>query len=118
MGRGRGGRTYRFSEEVAVYVSSQDEYYHQDYLEDSNIVELENGEYDHVENTIEIDGNYYTLEDERICLFQDTQEWGMQCDGWQCVASCDWYTDSVECVEVDGEKYHPDNLDRGGDLKP
>ena len=118
MGRGRGGTTYRFSEEYAVYVDSRDEYYHQDYLDDNNIVELDNGDYEHVEETIEIDGNYYALEDERICLFQDTQEWGMQCDGWQCVASCDWYTDAVECVEVDDEKYHPDNLHRGGALNP
>jgi hypothetical protein len=31
----------------------------------------------------------------------------MQCDGWQCVHSCDWYTDAVECMEVNGEKFHP-----------
>ena len=118
MGRGRRGTTYRFSEEVAVYVDSQDEYYHQDYLEENNIIELDNGDYEHVNEAIEIDGNYYTQDDERICLFQDTQEWGMQCDGWQCVTSCDWYTNAVECVEVDGEKYHPDNLHRGGALNP
>jgi hypothetical protein len=118
LGCGRNGREYRFSEEVAVYVESRDEHYHQDFLDDNNIVCLENGEYEHVDNVIDIDGEGYTVDDERICLFQDTQEWGFQCDGWQCVASCDWYTDSVECVEVDGEKYHPDNLHRGGALNP
>ena len=109
LGYGRNGREYRFGEEVAVYVESRDSYFHTDYLDDNNIVELDNGDYEHVDEAIEIDGNYYTQDDERICLFQDTQEWGFQCDGWQCVASCDWYTDSVECVEVDGEKYHPES---------
>jgi len=109
MGYGRGGREYRFSEEHAVWVESRGEHYHTDYLDDNNIVELDNGDYEHVDEAIEIDGCWYTQDDERICLFQDTQEWGMQCDGWQCVASCDWYTDAVEGVEVDGEKYHPDN---------
>ena len=109
LGYGRNGREYRFSEDVAVYVESRDSYFHNDYLDDNNIIELDNGEYEHVDEAIEIDGNYYTQDDERICLFQDTQEWGMQSDGWQCAASCDWYTDSVECVEVDDEKYHPDN---------
>jgi hypothetical protein len=108
LGRGRGGREYRFSEEVAVYVDSRDEYYHQDYFDDNNIVELDNGNYEHVDDAIEIDGSWYTQDDENICLFQDTQEWGMQCDGWQCTHSCDWYTDAVECVEINGEKFHPD----------
>lgn len=109
VGYGRNGREYRFHEDDAIYVESRDQYYHQDYLEDNNIVQLENGDYEHVENTIEIDGDYYTQDDERICLFQDTQEWGMCEDGWQCATSCDWYTDDTEYVEVNGEKYHPDN---------
>jgi hypothetical protein len=108
LGYGRGGRSYRFSEEYAVYVDSRDDYYHTDYLDDNNIVELDNGNYEHVDNAIEIDGSWYTQDDENICLFQDTQEWGFQCDGWQCTHSCDWYTDSVECVEINGEKFHPD----------
>ena len=106
-GRGRGGREYRFAEEHGVWVESRDRHYHQDYLDDNNIVELENGEYEHVDEAIEIDGEWYSVDDDRICLFQDTQEWGMQSDGWQCVHSCDWYTDAVECVEVNGEKYLP-----------
>jgi len=109
MGRGRRGTTYRFNEEHAVYVESRDEYYHQDYLDDNSIIELDNGDYEHVDNAIEIDNCWFTPDDERICIFQDTQEWGMQCDGWQCVSSCDWYTDAVECVEVNDEKYHPSN---------
>jgi hypothetical protein len=107
VGRGRNGREYRFHEDDAIYVESQDQYYHQEYLDDNNIVELDNGDYEHTDNTIEIHGNYYTQDDERICLFQDTQEWGMCEDGWQCAESCDWYTDETEYVEVNDEKYHP-----------
>jgi hypothetical protein len=108
FGRGRNGREYSFHEDNAVYVESQDNYYHGDYLEDNNIVQLENGEYEHVEETIEIDGEFYTQDDERICFFKDTEEWGLQEDGWQCVHSCDWYTDDTDYVEVNGEKFHPD----------
>jgi hypothetical protein len=28
---------------------------------------------------------------------------------WQCEESGNWYTDSVDYVEVDGSKYHPDH---------
>jgi hypothetical protein len=108
-GRGRNGREYTFHEDNAIYVESRDNYYHSDYLDDNNIIELDNGDYEHVDEAIEIDGNWYTVDDDRICLFQDTQEWGMCDDGWQCAASCDWYTDSVECVEVNDERYHPDH---------
>ena len=108
-GRGRNGREYTFHEDNAVYVESRDNYYHSDYLEDNNIIELDNGDYEHVDEAIEIDGSFYSVDDENICLFQDTQEWGMQSDGWQCAESCNWYTDAVECVEVNDEKYHPDH---------
>jgi len=107
VGRGRNGREYRFHEDDAVYVESRDQYYHQNYLEDNNIVELENGDYEHLEEVIEIDGNYYLTGDERICYFQDTEEWGLCEDGWQCTHSCDWYTDDTEYVEVNDEKFHP-----------
>ena len=108
VGRGRNGREYRFHEDNAIYVESRDNYYHNDYLEDNSIVELENGDYEHIDQVIEVDGEYYLLEDERICLFKDTQEWGKCEDGWQCTHSCDWYTDDTEFVEINGEKYHPD----------
>jgi len=108
VGYGRNGREYRFHEDNAIYVESRDNYYHNEYLDDCNIVELENGEYEHIDQVIEIDGEYYLLEDERICLFKDTQEWGKCEDGWQCTHSCDWYTDDTEYVEINGEKYHPD----------
>lgn len=107
-GRGRNGREYTFHEDNAVYIESQDAYYHGDYLEDNNIIELENGNLEHADEAIEIDGNWYTQDDERICYFKDTEEWGMQEDGWQCTHSCDWYTNDTDHVEVNGEKFHPD----------
>jgi hypothetical protein len=108
VGRGRNGREYRFHEDNAIYVESRDNYYHTDYLDDNNIVELENGDYEHIDQVVDVDGEYYLLEDERVCLFKDTGEWGMCEDGWQCTHSCDWYTDDTEYVEVGGEKFHPD----------
>ena len=108
FGRGRNGREYSFHEDNAVYVESQDNYYHGDYLEDNNIVELETGDLEHVDETVEIDGNFYTRDDERICYFKDTLEWGLCEDGWQCTHSCDWYTDDTDYVEVNGERFHPD----------
>ena len=109
FGRGRNGNEYNFHEDNAIYVESQDAYYHSDYLDDNNIIELDNGEYETLDNAIEIDGSFYTQDDERICFFQDTQEWGLCEDGWQCSDSCDWYTNDTDYVEVNDEKYHPDN---------
>lgn len=109
LGWGRNGGEYRFHEDRAVYVESQDNYYHIDYLAANNIVELENGEYEHEDNAVFIDGEWYVADDERITMFQDTQEWGMCEDGWQCNETGNWYTDDTDYVEVDGEKYHPDN---------
>lgn len=109
FGRGRNGREYNFHEDNAIYIESQDAYYHGDYLSDNNIIELENGNLEHVDEALEIDGDWYTQDDERICYFQDTREWGLCEDGWQCSDSCEWYTDDTDYVEVNGEKYHPDN---------
>lgn len=109
-GYGRRGRQYSFPSNDAVYVDSQQEYYHDSWLDDNNIVYLENGEYDHTDNAIEINGDWYHIDDERICRTMDTDEF-MLCDEgcWQCTESGDWYSDSVDFVEVDGNKYHPDH---------
>jgi hypothetical protein len=82
-----------------------------DYLSDNEIVELENGEYAPMDEAVEINGDWYTVDDDRICLFQDTQEWGMQDDGWQCAQSCNWYTDDCnKFTEYKGERYHDDYI--------
>lgn len=121
-GYGRNGREYAFPSNDAVYIESQSAYYHDSYLDANNIVYLENGEYEHTDNAIEIDGDWYHIDDERICRTEDTDEY-LLCDNgcWQCEESGNWYTDSVDFVEVDGKKYHPDHApatddaEEGGD---
>jgi hypothetical protein len=106
---GRRGNQYYVHEDNAVYVDSCNDYYDEDYLGDNEIVSLENGEYEKMEEAIEINGDWYSIDDDRICRFEDTDEYGLTEDGWQCEESCNWYTDDTEYVEVDGCKYHPDH---------
>lgn len=121
---GRRGNQYYVHQDDAVYVESQEEYYHSDYLSDNNIVELLNGDLEHTDNAVEIDGDWYHNEDDDICydeynecyqLFKNctnTEDMGLvhDDDTWQCAASDRYYTDNVEHVEVDGATYHPDHV--------
>jgi hypothetical protein len=122
---GRRGNQYHVHENNAVYVESNSEHYDEDYLNDNNIVQLENGEYEQMEEAIEINGDWYSIDDDRICRFEDTDEYGLTEDGWQCVTSCNWYTDDcTDWVEIKGERYHKDNApetddaEEDGDTKP
>ncbi len=109
-GYGRNGRQYSFSSGDAVYVDSQQEYYHTSWLDANNIVELANGEYEHTDDAVEVGGEWYHIDDENICRTTDTDEFLLKDDGcWQCAESGDWYTDSVDYVEIDNTIYHPDH---------
>jgi hypothetical protein len=108
---GRRGAQYYVHEDDAVYVESNSEHYHSDYLGDNNIVELTNGDYEQMEEAIEINGDWYTIDDERVCMFMDTDEYGLTEDGWQCAESGNWYTDDCEeYTEYEGERYHDDYI--------
>ena len=92
-----------------MYVESQAEHYDEDYLDDNEIIELNNGEYAPLDEAVEINGDWFHIEDDRICRTEDTDEFLMANDGcWQCEESGNWYTDSVDYVEANGDKYHPD----------
>ena len=107
---GRRGNQYYVHQDNAVYVDSQSEHYDVDYLDDNEIVELNNGEYAPLDESVEINGDWYHVEDERICRTEDTDEFLLVDDGcWQCEESGNWYTDSIDWVVVNGEKYHPDH---------
>ena len=108
----RGGDQYYIHEDNVVYVESQSDYYDEDYLSVNEIVALENGEYEHIENAIEIDGEWYHIDDERICRTEDTDEYMMQDDGcWQCEESGNWYSDDcIEWTEYEGKRYHDDHI--------
>jgi len=105
----RNGDQYYIHEDYVVWVESQQEYYDMDRLSDNNIVQLENGEYEHMEEAVEIDGEWYMYDDERICRTEDTDEYELKEDCWQCEESGNWYTEDTDYVEVDGNKYHPDD---------
>jgi hypothetical protein len=108
---GRRGHQYHVHNDNAVYVESQSEYYDEDYLADNEIVELENGEYVPMDEAVEINGDWYSIDDDRICRFEDTDEYGLTEDGWQCVTSCNWYTDDcTKFTEFKGERYHDDYI--------
>jgi len=109
---GRRGNQYYIHEDNVVYVESNSEHYDEDYLSDNNIVELENGDYEDLENAVEVDGDWYHLDDERICRTEDTDEFKMVDDGcWQCAESGNWYTDDcIEWTEYEGQRYHDDYI--------
>lgn len=104
----RGNQYYIRNDEV---IEVNGEYYHTDYLSDNEIVELANGDYEHMDNAVFIESAdaYYHCDDEDICFAEDTGQHELVEDCWQCEASCKWYTDGTDYVEVDGDKYHPDN---------
>jgi hypothetical protein len=107
---GRRGNQYYVHEDDAIWVESCSDSYDVDYLADNEIIELNNGDYEQMENAVEVDGDWYHIEDERICRTEDTDEFLLVNDGcWQCEESGNWYTDSIDFVEVDGKKYHPDH---------
>ena len=120
---GRRGNTYYVSNDYAVFVESQGEYYDEDYLADNNIVCLENGDYEHIDNAVEIDGDWYHNEDDGI-VYDDfneryqltdncncTEDMGFvhESDTWVCHATDNWYTTNIKPVTIDGETYHPDH---------
>ncbi len=107
-GYGRGGRQYYIHQDDTVYVESQDEWYHDSYLSDNNIIELENGEYEHEDNAVEIDGEWYHLEHPDIVLLE-SGDYAMRDNAYECAGDGKWYSiDEAEPVEVDGVSYHPD----------
>jgi len=107
---GRNGNQYYVHENDTVYVESQDEYYHDSYLGDNGIIYLANGEYEHEDNAVQIDDEWYHVDDDDIvCL--DNGDYALRDDAYECAESGKWYSkDDEPPVEVDGNLYHPDNV--------
>lgn len=106
---GHNGNQYRIPNNDVIEVDG--EYYDGDYLSDNDIVELHDGEYSHIDNAVYIEScdQYYDCDDSDICYADDTGRYELTEDCWQCEATDKWYTDDVDYVEVDGDKYHPDD---------
>jgi hypothetical protein len=122
--RSRRGRHFYIHNDDTVYVASQDEHYHLSWLSDNNIVELENGEYEHSDEAVEVDGDYYHIDDERIvcdhqgdyqlrenCTELENGEYALDDECWYCEGSQAYYLHIyVEPVVIDGDNYHPDHV--------
>ena len=119
------GRQYYVYEDNTVYVDSQGEYYATDHLDDNNIVELDDGEYEHTDNTVYLSyrGVHLHIQDtlsyvelpngdnEHIddCVELADGDWCLRDDAWLCTEFSEWYSTDVEPVEIDGCLYHPDS---------
>lgn len=101
-----GRRRYIDNDDV-VYVDSMDDHYHTDYLSDNNIVCLENGDYAHVDNAVEVDGCWYHCDDDDIVQLVD--------GSYALVDDCveinnQWYSkDGDDIVQIDDDWYCKDD---------
>lgn len=90
---GRNGRQYYVHQDNVVYVESQDSSYDEEYLDSNSIVQLENGDYEHTDNAIEVDGEYYHVDDERIVMCVDDEEYHLKRDVYYHEDSGEYYAD-------------------------
>jgi hypothetical protein len=104
--------TYTSSDMVEVNGT----YYHSEYLADNNIVELYDGEYEELDNTVCIDGDYYLHDDERVVYCDDTEDYALRDDVWQCFITDKWYAsdDPIRLCCIDSQDeltVHKDEID-------
>jgi hypothetical protein len=104
---GRNGNRYYVHENNVARVGHES--YDVDYLSDNNIVELEDGDYAEMDDCVMIGDDWYLTDDDRICRPEDSDDYYLTEDCWQCEESGNWYTDDTASVEMDGSLYHPDN---------
>lgn len=90
---GRNGRHYYVHQDNAVYVESRQEYYHDDYLASNSIVVLQNGDAEHIDDAVEIDDEYYHVDDERIVMCVDDEEYHLKRDVYYHEDGCEYYAD-------------------------
>lgn len=116
---GRNGRQYYIDNDNAVYVQSQGESYDVDYLSDNNIVELADGDYEHLDDAVYIEAHdeYHASNSDDICYAEDTERYELTDDCWQCAESNNWYTDDEDYELIDGEKVHPDYVPEQAELE-
>jgi len=109
---GRRGNQYYVRDRYTVEVDGT--YYDEDYLSDNDIVCDVDGEYRHHDNAIyiESESEYYPSESDRICYAEDTEEYELRENCWQCDASGNWYTLAGETAyNIDGHgTYHIEHM--------
>lgn len=114
-----GRRGYEYYVHSDNMIEVRGNYYHDEYLSDNNIVELENGEYEELDYAINIDGCWYSTDDEDVVLCVDNDEYAIANEGcWECDHTNQWYSYDVDpvvmCVIDDRRSVniHPDHLDQ------
>jgi hypothetical protein len=90
---GRNGNQYYVHEDRAVYVDSQEEWYHETYTCDNDIVQLRGGGYEHRDNAVEVDDDWYHLDDDRIVRCVDDDEFHLKRDVYLHEDSGEYYAD-------------------------
>lgn len=126
---GRRGRQYYTHQDNTVYVESCCEYYHERYLDDNGIIQLDCGDYEHRDNAVWLSGREIWLhqEDDDVIYCEHSSEyehiddcvqladgnWALESDAWQCEHSDEWYLcDDVSSVTTPcGKIVHPDHLE-------
>lgn len=122
-GYGRNGNQYYIHEDDAEYVEGWDEYVDTDYLADNEVVRDVDGDLRPQDDCIEVNGDYYHNEDNRIlhceiddeynlsddCVQLHDNTWAHKDNVWLCNGSHEYYHVDDEPVYVDGEAYHPDH---------
>jgi len=104
----RGNNYYIPNDDV---IEADGEWYDINYLSDNSIVELDNGDYTHIDNAVYVDSQdvYYHVDDDDIVYAEDTRRYELLEDCWCCSESGNYYTNDEESVEIDGDLYHPDH---------
>ena len=80
---------------------------------------MHDGDYTHSDNAVYIHSadEYYHCDDDDICYAEDSGQYELRDDCWQCTESGNWYTDDTDSVEVDGELYHPDHAPESAQIE-
>lgn len=111
---GRRGYEYYVHSDHMVEVNGN--YYHEEYLSDNGIVELYDGGYEEIDNTVCIDGDYYMHDDDRIVYCDDSEDYAHIDDCWQCHVTNNWYINDepVRLCDIDTQDeltVHKDEID-------
>lgn len=111
---GRGGDQYYIPEDDAICVNG--EYYDPEYLGRYDIVELDNGDYVHINDAVYLEyrevyvhndddcavycentGYYEHIDD---CVQLEDGDWALESDAWQCEHDEKWYLNEEDSVET------------------
>ena len=119
---GRRGESYYVPDDEAVECDG--DWYDRDYIGEHNIVELHDGEYANMDDTVYIEsqGEHYRCDDSDVvedhnnewqmrddCVELHDGEWALSDDTWCCEVSGEYYlTDNDEPVTIHGMTFHAD----------